>query len=110
MKPQRTNVTSFTYIKSWADALTNLLIEQGGFPEREMWPKGNYTYVSPPRNKPKEGFFMSKINNTKSTPTPKPVFARLTPEMSREEKIRNLKAALEKSGIKIVDDKPHTNN
>jgi hypothetical protein len=53
---------------------------------------------------------MSKINNTKSTPTPKPVFARLTPEMSREEKIRNLKAALEKSGIKIVDDKPHTNN
>jgi hypothetical protein len=26
-------------IKSWADTLANLLIEQGGFPGREMWPK-----------------------------------------------------------------------
>ena len=36
--------------------------------------------------------------------TPKPVFAKLTPEMSREQKFKNLKAALIKSGFKIKDD------
>jgi hypothetical protein len=29
------------YIKSWADALANLLIEQGGFPEGRCGRKGN---------------------------------------------------------------------
>ena len=36
--------------------------------------------------------------------TPKPVFAKLTPEMSREQMFKNLKAALIKSGFKIKDD------
>ena len=40
---------------------------------------------------------------------PKPVFTRLTPEMSREQQISNLKAALIKSGFNIVEAKPHTN-
>ena len=39
-----------------------------------------------------------------STPSTKPVFTRLTPDMAREQKLRNLKAALEKSGFTILPD------
>jgi hypothetical protein len=60
------------------------------------------TSVSPPQDKLKEGFIMAKPQ------TPKPVFTRLTPEMSRDEQVRNLKAALIKSGFKFKEDKPHT--
>ena len=62
------------------------------------------TSVSPPQDKLKEGFIMAKSQ------TPRPVFTRLTPEMSREEMFRNLKAALIKSGFEFKEDKPHTNN
>jgi hypothetical protein len=49
------------------------------------------------------------MSNPQSTPKPKAVFTRLTPEMSREQKFENLKAALEASGFIIREDKPHTN-
>lgn len=49
------------------------------------------------------------MSNPQSTPKPKAVFTRLTPEMNRAEKIRNLKTALLKSGFKFKDDKPHSN-
>ena len=39
-----------------------------------------------------------------STPSTKPVFTRLTPDMTREQKRRNLIAALEKSGFTIRPD------
>ena len=39
-----------------------------------------------------------------ATPPTKTVFTRLTPDMTREQKLRNLKAALEKSGFTILPD------
>jgi hypothetical protein len=69
--------------------------------------KGNNKSASPPWRKPKEDFIMSKLQSAQK---PKIVLTRLKPEMSREEKIRNLKAALVASGFNIVDDKLRTNN
>jgi hypothetical protein len=48
-------------IKSWADALANLLIEQGGFPGREMWPLRQPNERQPSSEKPMEGVFISPI-------------------------------------------------
>ena len=39
-----------------------------------------------------------------ATPPTKTVLATLTPDMTRKQKIRNLKAALEKSGFTILPD------
>jgi hypothetical protein len=44
------------YIKSWADALANLLIEQGGVPEREMWPKRQQNVRQPSSGITEGGF------------------------------------------------------
>jgi hypothetical protein len=46
-----------SYIKSWADALANLLIEQGGFPEREMWPERQLNERQPSSAKTEGGFY-----------------------------------------------------
>ena len=37
-------------------------------------------------------------------PNAKPVFTKLTPNMTREQKVKNLKLALERSGIKVEPD------
>ena len=46
---------------------------------------------------------MSKPVNNNAASMPNPVFTRLTPEMSREQQIENLKAALIKSGFTITE-------
>ena len=50
-------ITIVANIKSWADALANLLIEQGGFPEREMRPKRQLNERQPFSEKTDGGYF-----------------------------------------------------
>jgi hypothetical protein len=50
------------YIKSWADALANLLIEQGGFPAREMWLLRQLNVRQPSSEKPMGAFLYSHHN------------------------------------------------
>jgi hypothetical protein len=98
------NCYIYSYIKSGADALANLLNEQGGFPERVMWPKWQLNVRQPSSAKTEGGIFMStKLDK----PEIKPVFARLTPRMTREQIKQNLIVALEKSGFTIKPSVKH---
>ena len=44
---------------------------------------------------------MANSKDIHGKPHPKPVFAKLTPQMSREEQVQNLIAVLKKSGFTI---------
>ena len=44
---------------------------------------------------------MSNSKDIHGTQRPKPVFAKLTPQMSREEQVQNLIATLKKSGFTV---------
>jgi hypothetical protein len=45
---------------------------------------------------------------TEAKPTPKPVLTKLTASMTKDQKLRNLTAALEKSGFKVLPGKRRT--
>jgi hypothetical protein len=62
-------------IKSWADALTNLLIEQGGFPKGRCGRKRQTYERQPSSEKTEGGFIMSKPVNV--PPSPKALPTRL---------------------------------
>jgi|TARA_B100001971_G_scaffold200389_1_gene211969 hypothetical protein len=88
------------YIKRGLTRPANLQLVQGGYLGRGMWPNGNIER-QPFTDKPLEGFIMSNSKDIHGTQRPKPVFAKLTPQMTSEEQVQNLIAVLKKSGFTI---------